>query len=520
MHRSLYICTLIACLCTHLHAQSPIGVFTAGYVSGTTTVNSYSATPAPGSSSFNACASTNYTYTFNNGTSNNLRLTGIVTNSRNYFISSSNGTVKLRRVNNSNVTGNRSIVFLESTTSPTNSCPGGSFNFKSPYNDNLEEFLTLNCINQGTDNLFTNAGNGDGNMNNIERVDVIFEEGLATSSPEDAGFAILDRGNNNGHDGFRIAAILSLDANGNPDAFGAVRTCVGGNGSNNGDWGHPSTANGNLTIAGYVLRKEQGESRVRVSTALNQQLGGVFFSFADLGIDPYQEIFGYALLGPDGIANPTSAQLLDINDAAVYPTNTTEPSGGGLDLIALTATFASGPLVSAIRTELTSSIVNNDRVITWSADNLQPLSTVELQASRDGAGFTTVYSEVVLHQSAQGRYVQYGDDSYFYRLKVIFPDGRIRFSQVLRIPPNGRQPSRIYPSLVTSHQQLIVEGLNDGTYKAEFISLDGRVKTIDLLMTNGKGIITVPGNLQRGVYYVSLVNGDGQRLKGGRVVIQ
>ncbi|HYC27791.1 MAG TPA: hypothetical protein VEB42_03230, partial [Chitinophagaceae bacterium] len=187
-------------------AQSPINIFSAEYVSGTTTVSSYTATPAPGSSAFSSCSSANFSYTFNNGTSNNLRLTGIVANARNYFIANTESSVKLRRVNNANATGNKNIIFLESVTSPAATCPGNSsIDFKSPYQDDLEQFLNVNFINQGTDNLFTNTGNGDGNMNNIERVDVIHANGLATSSPVDAGFAVLDRGNNNGHDGFRIA---------------------------------------------------------------------------------------------------------------------------------------------------------------------------------------------------------------------------------------------------------------------------------------------------------------------------
>ncbi len=201
-------------------------------------------------------------------------------------------------------------------------------------------------LNQGTDNVFTNASNGDGNNNNIERVDVLFPSGLNTTSPAQAGFAIFDRGNNFQHDPFRIAAITSMDAQGNPTSFGAVKTCVGGNGSNsNGSWGHPSQANGNKQLASYVLRKDVSDLFLRASSNVNQELGGVFYSFADLGIKAGQALYGYALLGPDGLASPTTAQLLDLGNTAVYPIQTTEAVGGGLDLVAVNTVFQTGSYV-------------------------------------------------------------------------------------------------------------------------------------------------------------------------------
>ena len=420
-----------------------------------------------------------------------------------------------------NATGEKKIIFLESTTNPTASCPaGGSFIFKSPYNDVLEDFLNINSINQGTDNLFTNAGNGNGNMNNIERVDVMFPEGIATASPDDAGFAVLDRGGNNGHDAFRIAPILRLNANGDPDSFGVVKTCIGGNGSNNGDWGHPTTTNGNLTIAGYVLRKEQADSWLRVSSALNQQLGGVFFSFSDLGIAPLQEIYGYVLLAPDGIANPTSDQLLAINDATVYPTNTTEPVGGGLDLIAVTASFASGPLVSKINATISGLQTDNGLIINWKVTGITPLTKVELQILSDGLNFNTIDSKIATNQLSQDFYRQHRAGNYFYRLQITLPGGRIHFSRVIKAGPNDEISCRIYPNLLALHQSFVVEGLKDGPYQAVLINGSGQPKAINLFVTNGRGLIKLPGSLAKGLYYVRFINTGQQGFEGGRLIIK
>ena len=331
----------------NLTAQSPVTSFSASYQSASGAISQYTATPYS-QGAFSSCSGTQYTYTFSNGTSNQYKLTSFNANGNSYVVApSSPSVVKLRRVNNAQVTGNRNIVYMESTAATANACPlTAALNFRPPYMDVMEDLLAAGMLNQGTDNVFTNASNGDGNNNNIERIDVIFSSGLNTGMPAQAGFAIFDRGNNYQHDAFKIAAITSLDAAGNPAGFGPVRTCIGGNGSSNGGWGHPSTANGNKQLAFYVLRKDPGDTYLRASSNVNQEIGGVFYTFADLGITAGQKLYGYALLGPDGIATPTSSQLLDLNDASVYPTQTTEASGGGLDLVAVNTVFATGGYVT------------------------------------------------------------------------------------------------------------------------------------------------------------------------------
>src|SRR3982751_3287867 len=80
-------------------AQSPVIAFGTTYVSTTSTVNNYTTTPAPASGTFNSCASSNFNYTFNNGTANSLKLVQLTANSMNYFIiNPATSGVKLRRV--------------------------------------------------------------------------------------------------------------------------------------------------------------------------------------------------------------------------------------------------------------------------------------------------------------------------------------------------------------------------------------------------------------------------------------
>lgn len=331
-----------------LTAQSPIISFSASYQSASSAVGQYVAKPVV-QGTFSSCSSTQYTYTFSNGTSNQYKLTSFHANGNTFFVApASASVVRLRRVNNSQVTGSRSIVYMETTASTATSCPATrALSFKPPYVDEMEDLLAAGMLNQGTDNVFTNASNSDGNNNNIERVDVIFSSGLNTAIPTQAGFAIFDRGANYQHDAFKIAAITSLDAAGNPAGLGPVKLCIAGNGSNNnGSWGHPSSANGNKQLACYVMRKETSETYLRASAVVNQEIGGVFYTFSDLGITAGQPLYGYVLLGPDGIAAPTSSQLLNLNDVSVYPTQTTEAMGGGLDLVAVNTVFATGGYVT------------------------------------------------------------------------------------------------------------------------------------------------------------------------------
>jgi hypothetical protein len=493
--------------------QSPITTFSPSYVAASGSVNNYSQLPAAGSNSFGGCSATFYTYTFGNGTFNQLKLSGFTANAKSFIMSAGGpAVIKLRRVDNSNVTGSRSIVFLESVSSPTTTCPSsGTMDFKPPYNDVMESFLNNNTLNQGTDNIFTNAGNGDGNINNIERVDVIFPSGLKTASITDAGFAILDRGNNNNHDPFRIAAITSLDGSGNPASFGAVKTCTAGNGSINGSWGHPSLANGNKNLSVYVLRKDPSDTYLRASAAINQEMGGVFYSFADLNITANQMIYGYSLLGPDGIANPTSSQLLNINDATVYPTGTTEAAGGGLDLLTVNTVFVTGANVLLPQQIISFKgwEINGSAFIKWELSGTEEEKIIDLERSEDKLLFSSIYTNRIKGKSKMvASYVDnHVKGTYYYRLKInTSATAKIQYSPILIVAVKGKQNFRVYPTLADRFQTLKVEGLLNEHYTAILCDLKGVSANVNLYGHNNRASLRLPGNLVPGLYSLSLYN--------------
>ena len=508
-----------------IRAQSPITSIAASYTGSSGGLLSYLSLPALLSGAFSSCASTSYTYSYNNGSSNQFKLTSFNANGVSYLVAPTlnAGVVRLRRVNNSNVSGNRSILYMETTSSSALACPTlGLLNFKPPYIDVMEDLLNGGNLNQGTDNVFTNAGNGDGNNNNIERVDIIFSGGLNTAAPSQAGFAIFDRGVNYAHDAFRIAAITGLDASGAPNSFGAVKICTPGNGSNNnGSWGHPSTANGNKTFACYVLRKDATDTYLKVSSNVNQEIGGVFFSFADLGINAGQTLYGYALLGPDGTASPSSTQLLDLSNAAVYPTNTTEAAGGGLDLVAVNTVFATASYVVLPLgvTDFTGQLEDGVGRLQWRLQNADGHEQVWVQRSEDGLQFTT------LGLAGPGSYTDnkaISGGNVYYRLEIVGQDGQISYSQVLFLHGAATVSAiKLYPTMLDHPQSLTLEGLSDGIYTAAFTDVAGRQTSARIQVVGRRSSLNWPNELRSaGMYWVTLHTTDGAYAGGTAVILR
>ena len=517
--RNGFLVLSFAIICS-THAQQPVEAFSATYIATSTPVDAYEQTPAPASGTFINCAQGRFRYHYNQGNRNALKLLSIIAGGRNFFINRQNAIIKLRRVDNAAVTGNRSIVFLESVAIPSG-CPAiARFDFKSAYQDEMETFLNANYMNQGTDNIFTNTANGDGNNNNIERVDVIFPSGLSSASAQEAGFALFDRGVNGAHDGFRICAITQLDAQGNPAGFGTVVSCTRGNGTQNGSWGHPSMSNGNTNLDVYVLRKEAAETQLRSSAAINQQIGGVFFSFADLGINNHQTIYGYALLGPDGLPNPSSSQLLNINDTAVYPLNTTEAMGGGLDLIAVSAGFSTGGHTLPVHISSFRAIENSGTLyFDWGLENIPTYSLLQLEASADGNHFSTLRTFQGHEVLASMKHKQPVSPSFaFYRLKWTTGNGVV-FSRTIKTDNHATVVITVTPTFFTADQPLEVKGLPDGTFAAQWITTDGRVYNASFTSAGGRAMLRSQVKYSRGVVFLLIINSRGEIVKEQKLVM-
>ena len=205
----------------------------------------------------------------------------------------------------------------------------------SPQPVTVETILTTNNLLVGLDNAFANRGDGVGNNTNIERLDFYFGQGIVADRSR--GFAIFDRGDLSDHDGFKIAAILSIDSNHVPTALGSVQTF------GLGTWGNSDLSDDEYT----VLRRAHGSDTTPFTptNTVRNGLGGVFVPTSDLA-QTGQTIYGFVLMAPD----VTGTNLLDWTNTASYRNNTpndnVSPSGvpytqagGGLDATGVSATL-------------------------------------------------------------------------------------------------------------------------------------------------------------------------------------
>jgi uncharacterized repeat protein (TIGR01451 family) len=284
-----------------LAAPTPISALNTTNITPST--SSYTVNGAVGSS---YSATTSYTLKFGQG--NNLRLDSIGIGGSLYQLQQTADSVVLRRKDNSNVTGIRNLLQFQQVSKSVN-----TINLAPSYADRMEDILLGNIINRGTDNIFTNNGDGSGNNNNIERVDFITSNGLtapAAARLGQAGFLVLDRG---GNDSFKIAAITALDSGGNPSTLGNLVSVS--------TWSNL----GNPTVA-LVARRDGTATPLNPSTDTGSQAyQGVFISYSDLGIAAGQKFYGYVLL-PNDVT--VSNDLIGLTNVP-----TTTGAEGGLDLL-------------------------------------------------------------------------------------------------------------------------------------------------------------------------------------------
>jgi hypothetical protein len=307
-----------------------------------TTTNATNVTVAAGTT-YNAngatgsgLAGTNFDYRYGNlsGTLNNkVYLNHFAAGGTSYvFEYSPVVTVVLNRVNNAAVTGPRDLVFNEGAI---NTVPApDQININAPYVPLMTTLLPGNDdLRSGTDNLFGNAGDGSGNNNNVERIDVRINgtTGYDVIKPERQGFAVFERGAAGAHDAFTVSVITSIDGLGNPNGYtGLIRIVSAGYGATN------PVGNANYVI----LRRDGGVGNLLASATLAAQgIGGIFFEFDDFGIAPNTTIYGYSIAAADFPIAATAADMVDFTSATNFPTTTPSGGAGGIDLTAITGVF-------------------------------------------------------------------------------------------------------------------------------------------------------------------------------------
>ncbi len=267
-------------------------------------------------------------------------------------------TTTLVRVPNPAFTGSaanaNNIIYSRQISSS-----GNTYNLAAPYIGDEQLAFSSNNLNVGADNFFGNQGNRSGNNNNIERLDVVFEDGLTASTA--LAFSVFERGTTTGHDPFGIAAITAVDAAGRPTAYGPLVKF--GPGSSFGRYGTsnlvPSSTD--WVVTRNLVANQGGPATNPSAKVSNQAVGGVTVAVAGavaddgLGIAVGTTIFGYSLFADD--VTGTGSQVL--TDPATFPLNTSSNTGdGGIDLIAYTGVaFIEGTSNPAIKLTKTGIFV-------------------------------------------------------------------------------------------------------------------------------------------------------------------
>lgn len=290
------------------HAVSPITSIQAYYDSVSDPGDDFSA-PGAGTGAFPTSRIFNTKFT--DGQFDNLIITSFDVGTNNFIFRQLAEKISIVRVDNPTVTGAHHIILYDQNGPIQNTT---NISLASQFAETMEETLLANIINRGADNVFCNTGNGDGNNNNIERIDYIFDDGYpAYGSLNRKGFMVMDRG---GNDALWIAAILALDTNGNPAAFSRPVYLSQTN------WGHSG-----ITLDTIVYRGYEGNYRPSADVA-PQPLTGQYIEWTEFGITTNTLVYGYSLAAADV---PATQDWLRVHE---FPLNTTESSdSGGLDLM-------------------------------------------------------------------------------------------------------------------------------------------------------------------------------------------
>jgi hypothetical protein len=283
-----------------------------------TTVNE----PGAGTSGFPSA--TTYSITYDSDVTS---ITGFSTVTGNYAPISYSGTITttLDRVSDSAPDNN--IVYDQLINQS-----GNSVTVAGPVPTTEQAAFNSNNLNVGTDNLFGNQGDTNNNNNNIERLDVVFNNGLTANNA--LGFAVIERGASNAHDGFKIAAITGISG-GVPTSYGPLVSFA------TGSYGATALSPYSGTTNWLVSRDTEPNAPTSPSTVVNNQsLGGITISVtgstsADgLGVTAGTTIYGYSLFGAD--VTGSGSQLVDYTDSTYFPQATSSTTDGGIDLIGYT----------------------------------------------------------------------------------------------------------------------------------------------------------------------------------------
>ena len=432
--------------------------------------------------------------TYNWATSpNNVqkRVTSFSTAAGNFgYASALAGVVKLKR-STGGPTGDFSLVWSEAsvTASP--------YNMQAAMPVNMESYFSANIFNKGTDNLFDNSNT---NSNNIERLDWILSAGYSTANVTKTGFAVFERGADDVHDPFDIAAVTGLDVSGNPNAYGPVLRIL-------------STNYGNITNSSVSFRILKGASGTNLldATTNTQNRGGVFLSLSDLGITAGATVYGYSLLAADFPSGATSADIVNTSNTTNFPVNTGNTGNpGGIDLIATTGIFADVTVLPISIESFTAKQENYNKLYWKITDTENEINNFTILKSTNAVDFFEIGNVKSINNIDNYNFTDYNSaknyTNCYYKLVIKKKNGQSVFSSIVKINGIKNTAATIFPNPV----------LTDAVINCNVL-IDGYINML-IINTKGEEIISQKTKVQKGSNNIQLKKVEA--LKPGAYIVK
>jgi hypothetical protein len=370
------------------------------------------------------------------------------------------------------------------------------------YTESVENVLSNDTINRGSDNLFVNSS-GDGSSTDLERLDFIFSAGYAISDVGKGGFMLLERG---GNDPFKIAVVKTIDGTGKPTSYGNLISV-------------PATAWGTTNLlpapfAHFVMQKSQSFNELRPVGEKEQIITGLYFTLQNLGIANNERFYGYSVFPND--VSGTPAQLVDWTNSSFFPTNTSDIPGG-LDLVAGGGFFIENSILPAppeFRL-VNAEKMNTGNKIIWNVQNENELKEYQVMGGTDGRNWNLVKT-VAAGRNGTYNVLDAGNSSNnYYQIKATAPNGQTWSSLVVRLTDTKNQQSKLMlgPNPVTGAATiplLIPESFNNQPSNISISSVSGllvysKPVFIQTTVTNFK----LPGTLTAGTYLLQVSGANG-----------
>lgn len=185
------------------------------------------------------------------------------------------------------------------------------------------ELLSRNDLYLASDNTFVNDGTAS--STNIERLDFVLDNVLVVKDTRYV--AVLDRGPQTAHDGFGIAAILSVDSQKRATSWGTLLRVAPG-------WANAPQFSLGSGVGTIFTREANSSTLTQRALISGQRIAGLLVPYVGLA-ELKGKIYGYSIVAHD--VNPAthdSTTLGQVSNNSIFPKNTSQ-LGSGLDLPAI-----------------------------------------------------------------------------------------------------------------------------------------------------------------------------------------